>query len=284
MWNAVWSIAGKMGLLAGALSITLLVQHSLDVGLAPALQIVLDYYEWFRSALMSPLQPIAELIAAKIAQFLNLNIELSEHWGDVFVLMVLYLGARAKAYWDTGARTHAAIRFVLGVLISFVTAILAGTWSEVGVLSGLMIVMTVVIGLFVFDVFDASWAALAYRRPDQTWIDEFRRYLGFSLPTIAVAVVALVLSVFLFLVGVIPSSARLGSTSLLIFAFALALYWAWRGWALSGQQEYREESETRWARFRRSSTTRIAILMLMAMTGSACFFAMNAGHALFVAG
>jgi len=273
-----------MGLLAGALSITLLVQHSLNVGLAPALQLVLDYYEWFRSALLSPLEPIAELLAAKIAQFLNLNIELSEHWGDVFVLMVLYLGARAKAYWDTGARNHATIRFSLGVVISFITSILAGIWNDVGVLPSLMIVLTVIFGLFVFDALDASWAALAYRRPDQTWGEEFRRYLGFSLPTIAVAATALVLSMFLYLVGVIPISARLGSTSLLIFAFALALYWAWRGWALSGQTEYREESETRWKRFRRSSTTRIAVLMLMVMAGSACFFAMNAGHALFVAG
>lgn len=284
MWKAIWSIVGAMGVVAGALSITLLVQHSLNVGIAPALLIVLDYYEWFRSALLSPLEPVAELLAAKIAKLLNLDWELSEHWGDVFVLMVLYLGARAKAYWDTGARTHAAIRFSLGIVISFVTSVLAGIWIDAAILPSVMIVLTVVVGLFVFDVLDASWAALAYRKPHQTWTEEFRRYLEFSLPTIAVAVIALVASMSLFFVGVIPSSARLGSTSLLFFAFALALYWAWRGWVLSGQPEYRSASETRWERFRRSSTTRIAVLMLMSMAGSALFFVMNAGHALFVAG
>ena len=273
-----------MGLLAGALSITLLVQHSLDVGLAPVLQLVLDYYEWFRSAMLCPLEQIVEVVAAAISKLIDLNIELSEHWGDVFVLMVLYLGARAKAYWDTGARAHAVIRFCLGFCVSFLTAVLAGMWRDSGVLSGMMIGMTVVIGLLVFDTLDATWAAVAYRKPNQTWADEFKRYLGFSLPTMAVAAFALSLGVLLFLTGIIPSTARVGSTTLLIFALALAVYWAWRGWALSGQEEYRDAGETRWARFRRSSTTRISFLMMTTMTGSACFFAMNAGHALFIVG
>jgi hypothetical protein len=283
MWKAVWSVAGLLGLLAAAMSITLLVQHSLDVGLVPILQLVLDYYQWFRTALLSPLEPLANLIAAKISELIYLDLKLSEHWGDVFVLMVLYLGARAKAYWNKGARAHATIRFSLGFLVSFITAVIAGAWSDVGVLSGMMIFITVVVGFLVFDSLDASWAALAYRKPDQTWIDEYVRYLEFSVPTTIVAAIALILSGFLFFVGIFPSSARLGSTSLLIFSFALALYWAWRGWALSGQQQYRNSSEARWSRFRRSSTTRVAVLMLTAIAGSAFFFAMNAGHALLIA-
>ncbi len=96
-----------MGLLAATLSLVLLVQHALNVGLTPVFHLLLDYYDWFRSALLSPLKPIAQKCTAQISQLLKVKLELSDHWGDVFVLMIFYLGARAKAYWDTGAYQHA---------------------------------------------------------------------------------------------------------------------------------------------------------------------------------
>ena len=118
----------------------------------------------------------------------------------------------------------------------------------------------------------------------QTWKEEFYRYIDFSLPTMGVAAFAMGLGGILFSVGVLPGVVRLGTTTLLLFALALATYWAWRGWLLSGQAQYRNTDETRWARFRRSSTTQISVLMLTAMAGSACFFALNAGHTLWSSG
>jgi hypothetical protein len=222
------------------------------------------------------------MIAGRISELLRLDVVISPHWGDIFVLMTLYLGARARAYWEAGARQHAAMRVLLGLIIAFFCSVLAGLWAGDGLLVDLGIVITVTLGLLSFDLLDALWASAMYRPSEGTFSSEFKRYLGFSLPTYAVAAGALVVCLFLVLVGALPASVRLALAFFPLLALSLIVYWATRGWHHAGEIQFRRPEENRWARFLRSSTTRISSIMLTVICGAILFFAMNAGHALFL--
>lgn len=282
MLKSVWRISGIMGLLAAALSLSLIVQHALSLGLSPVFQLILDYYSWFRSAVLSPVAPLANSLALWIAEKIGLDLALSDRWGDVFVLLSLYFTSRARAYWQSGSRSHATLRFALGLPIAFLTAVFAGLFPDDRSFMALAIFLIIALGLVLFDFIDATWAAIFYRRPSVSLMQEIYRYLSFSLPTIAVVVTSLACGLFFFYLGLLPDGAKPGAASMLILVVGLTGYWGWRGWVISGMINERMHGESRWSRFKRSSTTRLSFLMLTSILGATVFFALNAGHSLFL--
>ena len=282
MLKSVGTITATLALLAATLSYVLLVQHAFEVGISPVFQLLVDYYDWLKRAALSPFEPLASWILGAISSLFDFDLSLSKHWGDVFVLMSLYIGARAMSYWQKGERRHATERISLGIIVSFLTAVLAGLWTGDGIASGIGMTVTLVIGLLLFDLIDAAWAALRYRPEGQTFSGEFRRYLGFCLPASVLLLAIIFAGSLAFSVSILEVDRRHGALILLCASIGLAIYWALRGWMVSGDPNYRRDEPLRVNRFKNSSATQTASRMFIVMLGALSFFAMNAGHVLLI--
>lgn len=269
-------VLNTLGTAAGALSLILLIDCAINVSWVEVLWRILDYYRAIKTFVFSPLEPLLIDVLRTIEGVVNLHLQLLPHWSDVFVLLFLYFGARARTYWDAGLRGRSVFRYIYGALTAIITAVISGIVPQTSVALSVLMVSTTLFGIMMFEVGDCSWSATFARKSGLTWSQDFKRYAAFSFPP-------LYLNIALLLVGVITArylfqygGKDLGLILLFVFAFVLACYWIFRGWLSSANfKEY--ASETRWKRFQQSSNTRIGMLMLGSIFGALIFILLNAG-------
>lgn len=277
MTKTIRRIANGLGAAAGALSFVLLLDNAIRVSWVDSIGRILEYYKATISFVCSPLEPLIAGIIYVTSRILQIHISLSAHWSDVFVLLLLYFGARARAYWDSGIKGRAGFRCVWGLFVSFFTAVLAGALPLANVVSSISVAAITLLGIGVFEIGDCTWSATFSRKQGLTWKGDFERYAAFSFPPIVIGTIVLLvgatLSIFYF--SSLPPSS--GLFLLVIIAFILALYWMIRGWQFAGDVILRLPGESRFQKFKRSSNTRIAVLMLSSILGATLFILLNAG-------
>lgn len=257
------STSRLIGFLFSVLSYVLLIQNGLNIGWSPTFKIILDTYVVLKDALLSTFQiaKFAIFLTNLASRLFQLQITLMPHWSDIFILLSLYFGARAKSYWDTGAREHAIFRMALGVLFAFVTSVASGLSQGNGLIGDVSIAGVTFVGIFFYELVTSALGGWRYRKPDQTWVEEFFRYLGFSLPTTGIAIVIFIAAIVFEAHQPTGKPVNIGISALLVYSIILTFYWAIRGWFFAGNPKNREIGETQLNRFRRSSAARISFLM-----------------------
>lgn len=277
--QATKSTTAVLATTSAALSYVLLCQNALHFGLRPTFQLIVDFYTQFKSVLLSKLQleRLANYLAERIADLFNWQFSLEAHWSDIFVLLFLYFSARARSYWVTGAREHALVRVGLGAFVAFLTGVASGLSDGNGLIGTVAVAGITFVGIFVYEIVASAIGAWRYRKPEQTWAEEFWRYLAYSLPTAGMALVIFIGGIVLESARVASNEVNTGIVSLLVYSVGLAAYWAYRGWHLSKDTANRKAGETQMQRFLRSSTTMIAFYMGASTLGAFAFILSGAG-------
>lgn len=277
MFKRSVNLSNTLGTTAGVLSLVLLVDHAIRVSWVEVLKRVLDYYVAVKAFVFSPLTPMLVSLVNYFSNLFGVNFELSPHWSDVFVLLLLYFGARARAYWDAGLRARSVFRNIYGVLISFLTGAISGVVPITSVTSSVLMVSIALFGIMAFELADCSWSATFSRKPGLAWAQDFKRYAAFSFPPLYINA-ALLLVGALIAHYVFPTNGQnVGLVLLLIFALVLACYWLIRGWLSAGEADSPLVGKSRWQKFQKSSNTRIGVLMLVSIFGALIFILLNAG-------
>lgn len=254
----------------GALSLVLLAQQGLAIGLVEPLRIIVQFYEAVIEVLLgwanTPLSAAAKAIAARF----HLEITLLPHWKHILIPMWLYVGADCRVMWSI-ARKRAAIFFaVIGSGIALAASVAAATapiddpWMRP--------VLFPVLGLFLFNFLQAIWDALFKQRPGQTRWQVFWYYAGhFAIGNLLIGAIVIA-------VGALAKPADLPGLSLLLLLLLVALIAA-RDLLVSafGAAARRKPEQTWWASFANTANARLGGMVLGTLGAALAFLTLNAG-------
>lgn len=272
--KATWNTASFFATLMGILSVLLLWDKATDTGWILIIEDILVFYQSLKNLVLSPLLPYAEFVVKEISNLFSIDLILGEHWSDILVLVTLYLGARALSYWRAGMKRQSIFRVIWGALVGFATGMLAGVSESIMQFGNVVVIGAIVLGLAVFDFIDAAWSATFHRNPHLAWGQDWVRYLAFSMPTIVIGLVIIVISVATSIVPLAYTDASSGILTSLGYAIVLAFYWLYRGVRSSRSWE---KSGTGYEKFLASSNTQIGLVMLRSLGGALIVVLFNAG-------
>jgi hypothetical protein len=263
--------------LIGTLSVLVLMDHAARIGWLPVFSAILAYYTQVKNLVLTPVAKIAHVLVALAADIFSVDLGLHEYWSDVFVLMTLYLGSRALSYWRAGLRRRAIFRVVWSFAVGLLTGIVVGLLSPESGWDNLMMFELILVGLTVFELVDASWAATFHRKQALSWISDVTRYLAFSWPSLGLGLVLLTVfwanyDYFSAEWIVLP-----GIVFFLAYLVVLAAYWITRGLISSRASQ---KQGTGLEKFLASSNTQIGLLILRSLGGAAILILFNAGLSL----
>ncbi len=269
-----WSTATFIFNVLGALSVLLLFDHATNFGWVSVVDVVLSYYEFIKNFILAPIKPVALAVVDAISGILQFELNLLDHWSDVFVLVALYLGSRTRSYWNAGMKRRALFRAVWGVIVGLITGVVAGVFEPLGIVGNLGVFITVVVGLAVFDIVDAGWSATFHRKAGLSWGQDWVRYATFSMPSILLGVVFAILLYFTYSGWTAGWIDVPGIIAVLVYSILLAFYWLYRG--LKSSQSW-EKQGTGYEKFVASSNSQIGILMLRSLGAAGIVVAFSAG-------
>ena len=272
-----WSTATFFFNILGALSVLLLFDRATNFGWVSVIDVILSYYEFIKNFILSPIKPVALAIIKALSGFFQFELNLLDHWSDVFVLVTLYLGARMRSYWNSGMKRRAIFRAIWGAIVGLLTGIGAGIIQPFSVVENLEIVAIVVAGLAVFDIIDAGWAATFHRKAGLSWWQDWVRYAKFSMPSILLGIVFVILVYFTYPRWAASWIEVPGIVAVLVYSILLALYWLYRGF--KSAQSW-EKKGTGYEKFIASSNSQIGILMLRSLGAAGIVVLFSAGWSL----
>jgi hypothetical protein len=87
-----------------------LVRHGFNYGFSPTLQLMLDAYENTTRFFLGWTEPYIRGLITGLRNFVGWDLTLYPHWKHIFLLMMLYFGARLKAAWVVGEYAAATYR------------------------------------------------------------------------------------------------------------------------------------------------------------------------------
>lgn len=268
---------------ATALAILSLLKTATDHSFGAALELVLKQYENIKVLVLSALHidTLVVQVARIFSELFDLSFVVHPHWSDVFVLLTLYLMARMTAYWSAGMRGRAVFRFIWLLVVGILTSVAAGVAEPQNLAGNISIILAVVAGLAVFDVFDAVWSATFYRMAGLTWLQDWRRYAEYSMPTIAIGIALTALLYSSYSIWSAEWIKVPGLLALIGYSVLLALYWIFRGLQSSKSSE---RPGTGYEKFRASSNTTIGVSMLQSLSYACICWAVDAGLSLLSGG
>jgi hypothetical protein len=266
----------------GALSVAKLVQHGLNYGLGPTLQVIANYYETFTRVMLGWAEPCIREQFVALSGYLSWPLHLYPHWKHIFVLMGLYFFRAAGNAFRAGYRGTALFRALWGLLVAVTASVIAGTvpLSQNDMWANTLVAAVPIIGVTLHDVGYAAWSATTYRKkrsklfhtPVPTWWAYFRAGVFFALGRAAIGLAALWIGLQLPFIQRLPSP---GLAMLGILIIGLGVYWL--SLAASQVRSIRKKDETLFAALNRLAAWRHGSAILVTFLGAALFFVLNAG-------
>lgn len=269
-----------LGYAFGVVSLVRLVDAGNNIGWVAPLKAVLVTYVESKNFLVGWAEPSLTSLIMYMGSWLSLNVTLYDQWSDVFLLMILYFGARARSYWNSQRRNRAIFRVAIGIPIALFSSafsglILANNWT-----SNLLMTALPIMGMLVFDVVDSAMSASFVRDRESSWWKTFYRYLNFSVPVLFIGIIIAFVLTYTFRSSLIARSSDLGLLCMIAFILLLSIYWAVRAWMYAHPPNHRLPGETVAARFSRASAASIARQLAIVISGALAWILMNAGLAL----
>ena len=174
-------------------------------------------------------------------------------------------------------RSRAIFRLLWLFVVGLFTSVAAGAAGSLNLSNNVLILLSVVVGLAIFDVVDAAWSATFYRKPALTWLQDWRRYAEFSMPTVAIGIALVIVFYFSYSLWSATWIRVPELLALIVYSILLSIYWIFRG-LQSSKTSLRPG--TGYEKFRASSNTAIGISMLQSLTSAGIIWAIDAGLSL----
>lgn len=273
------SMIRLLGYVASVLSMVNLAYTAFKIGLIPALQQIIDYYERFMQAALGWIEPFVNRYLPPLAKILNIDLHLYPHWKHVFFLMGVYFFRSAAAAYGSGNYVIAAFRVTWGLSVALASSIAAGMVLLVNAdLFGNFLIATIpLIGVLLFDLGCDAWSATWYRaeyarlagREVLSWSQEFGPQASYDFQRAAVGLVVVVAGLQVPSIRGLPSP---GIVLLVVLLIVLAGYIL-----ISSARASRSGPQERPAAFRSEGSADLGTAILLSLLGALSFFALNAG-------
>jgi hypothetical protein len=247
-----------LGIVAGAISLSILAWKGFHFGFGPFLLAVLEQIEADYEFFFSFIEPYVQMAVAELRAVLGWNLQLFPHWKHVFVLMWLYFGTNARQVLSSGGWGGAAFRFLWGGAIAISAGVLAGVVALNDASSNMAMAFWPMMGIVVFDFGRDAWSAVYVRNEQYTWAQDFWRRAQFTITRRALpGAILLTIGTQSDSIPILQNIPNRGLALLFAVILALALYYLYRGATAPSKQ-----GVTPWQRFLNTGRTRIALDML----------------------
>jgi len=287
MFRGALTVAKFLSLVAGSLSLVLLIKHGWDFGLASILKLVLGFYEAFIHGLLGWAEAPLKVVLGHLRHWIGLDLHLYPYWKHMFVLMWLYFSGIGKAYWVQRRIDGTIFCVVWGGLVALISSVASGTVALDGTAANIMVMAFPIAGFVIFEIGRSIWGAIVMRGggmldpgirsgkiTSRLYIFGFR-LRQYTLPTAIFGGLALVIGFHFAKTSVYGVEVNPNVLILLSFVVGLILYWFGRGLVLAVSN--RQPGESPRQRFFRSGAVQFGILMLTVLAGATLFIALNAG-------
>lgn len=276
------TIISLLGMLLATLSMIALAKQGFEVGLVPALQLVLSYYDRIADLAFGWSEPFLTYGLKAICATARCEIMLYSYWKHVFVLMGVYFFRESAIARDSKLPATALFLTIWGATIALLSSLLAGsvqiTTNEFK--SNLIFVGIPILGVTIYDFIGAIWGALVLRNYSAKRHHQApkSRYAYFGVQIARIfrrAIIGLLLATILLAV---PKVREFSSPGLFVLGVLLVLFAVYLLFAgLERAETLREPSETILQAYLRSNTVRLGISMVGVFLGCFLFLLANAG-------
>jgi hypothetical protein len=278
--------SNKIGRVLSGLSLLGLLTHGLKRGLGPVFAILLAYYENLLGTLFGWAEPFINTCLDQIQAYIGWPLVLYPHWKHIFVLLGIYffreLGLSARR---NGAAT-AISQFIRGLLVALAASASSGVIPPTGSdqVANFLIAAIPVLGAVIYAVIGNIWDATFLRQgwakerhePIPTWWAYFRHQVWRIISRSIVGLLLLWVGLQVSAIRELPSP---GLAMLAALVIMFGFYWLVDGAIDSAH--LRQEGESRWAAYLRSSRVQLGIAILSSFFWIGIFLLMNAGLSLF---
>jgi hypothetical protein len=263
---------GWLGMIFGAVSIVMLAVHGFQVGLVPALEPLVAFYEKTTQVVFGWAEPWINSALASAREWIGYNLTVHPHWKHVLVLLILYFSRNVAITRTTRGLASAIVRAIWAVFVAVLTSVGVGVIALAhDFQSSALIALIPVAGVTLFDLGNDIWGATFFRSSDTGWWQHFffESRLVFMRAVAATAIVVAGLNW--------PPLMRMENPGLVLLGVLVVLfsfYWIWLGTLWPA----RNRSGDQWRNtVGREGAMRLGLSMLGAFAGAIAFLAVNAG-------
>lgn len=268
---------GLVSSVFGGLSILSLVNYGFSIGWTQPFRWMIEKYLELTSSFKYYTEPYILPLFEYLTQNFFVEINYGANWPDIFLLMIIYLGARVKSYFSSGKIVRSISMLVLSIFISVLSAFFA---SSVNLSTWIDVAISVSIPLLGFLVYDLAYAVIgsSLDRRRRPWFEEFIRHIWFSTPLL---LITLLINVFLANRFISSFNFGLHQTFVLVFAidyFLISTFWAYKSFQHAKYGGDRLMAETISERFWRSSATNVSLNVAIVLSSAIFSILVNAGN------
>jgi hypothetical protein len=263
---------GWLGVLFGAVSIVMLAVHGFQVGLVPALEPLVEFYEKATQAVFGWAEPWINSALAWAREWIGYDLTIHPHWKHVLVLLMLYFSRNVAITRTTRGLGSAIVRAIWAIFVAILTSVGVGVIALAhDFQSSALIALIPVAGVTLFDLGNDIWGATFFRSPDTGWWQHFffesRLVVMRAIAAIAIVVAGLNWPPLM-------NMANPGLVLLGVLVVLFSFYWIWLGTLWPA----RNRSGDQWRNtVGREGAMRLGLSMLGAFAGAIAFLAVNAG-------
>lgn len=273
------SMIRLLGYVASVLSMVNLAYTALKIGLIPALQQIIDYYERFMQAALGWIEPLVNGYLPHLAEILRIDLHLYPHWKHVFFLMGVYFFRSAAAAYGSENYSNAAFRVIWGLSVALASSVASGVvlLTTADLFANFLIAAIPLVGVLLFDLGCDAWSATWYRaeyarladREILSWSQEFGPQAAYDFQRTAIGLIIVVAGLQVPSIRNLPSPGIALLVALLIVLAAHIL--------ISSARASRAGPQDRPAAFRSEGSADLGTAILLSLLGALSFFALNSG-------
>jgi hypothetical protein len=245
-----------LSIVLATLSVLSLIRDTFHVGLSRIVEQVIDYYQRLTHVLFGWMEPYLVGWIRWLHEFINIDINLHDHWRHVFVLIGLYYIRDTRVFFTVRDYFGALHLLVLGLLISLATSALVGTlgMQTNSYYENLLACAIVLWGLAIYRTIRSIWGTIRYKeKHEPTYFSDYRHRLIGSLRDV---IVGFVIAAHILLVPHVQDIKGIALIVLALLVLLFALRHLANGWRRT-RGSYDSQS-ARWKAFRRHGNTMVA--------------------------
>jgi hypothetical protein len=263
---------GWLGVLFGAVSIVMLAVHGFQVGLVPAFEPLVEFYERAAQATLGWAEPLINAALASAREWIGYDLAIHPHWKHVLVLLMLYFSRNVAITRTTRGPASAIVRAIWAIVVAVLTSVGVGVVALAhDFQSSALIALIPVAGVTLFDLGNDIWGATFFRSSGSGW---WQYFFFESRLVLLRAVAAIVIVVAGLNWAPLMNTENPGLLLLGVLVVLFSFYWIWLGTLWPARNRSRDEWRNTVGR---EGAMRLGRSMLGSFAGAIAFLAVNAG-------
>jgi hypothetical protein len=269
--------SGFVGSAMIGVSLVSLIDSGFSIGWAHPIDKILDQYHTIMINAEYILRPSLQLILDAVNRIFRVDLNFSDNWSNVFVLMMIYLTSRIKSYVSQAKYIRSVFMSVISI---FICVFCSMDYYKLDLKSYISIWIASCVPLFGFLIYDVlySMTGSAFdRRGGSSFIDDFLRHIKFSTPLLILCSICGLSISFIFMQYLNIDGDKVYVIIFSVNYFLISAYWFYMSFRHAVKRENRNLGESIGHRMARSSATNVALNVGIVLFSAIVFILGNAG-------